>query len=142
MRKANTIRALAALLLCSAPLTLGSPPGLASAQDVAGGAQAQSIQLLETHPLFQWHDRPTMRIPVGASFTVHVAHGVTDADLYATIRACQRKQSPSYAFCVADSQVHLHRQGGDYVIEVTSSARPVAMEIQQRAKSSAGHRRT
>lgn len=139
MWKTNALRAVGALSFGAAVLLLTALPGAASADSPEQVAPSQAadapLQVLEAHALYHWQARPSMRIPIGAAFTVHVPHGTTDADLYARVVTCQHQQPAAYPFCVAGSQIAVHRSGASYVIEVTSSARPLALSIQQRVSN-------
>jgi len=137
MSKANNLRLLVAIGACSAALCLGFVTGSAQA---AAPASARSIQLVSAHSLYRWQARPSMRIPLGAAFTVHVPHGTTDLDLYQSVLACQSQRPAAYPFCVAGSHIDVHRSGAAYVIEVTSPERPLAMDIQHRADAATAHK--
>jgi hypothetical protein len=135
MSKANNLRLLIAIAASGAALGLGSAASTAKA-----AAPASAIQLVGAHALYRWQARPSMRIPLGAAFTVHVPHGTTDADLYERVLACQSQRPSAYPFCVAGSHIDVHRSGAAYVIEVTSAERPLAMDIQHRAEAVAAHK--
>lgn len=95
--------------------------------------EQQGIVHVKTQPLYRFQDRPWARMPLGVAITVKAPPGTTMADLHNRASQCG-KQDSNAVWCVKGAAIHVSRNGGLYVINVTSQDRVTAAEIQKRAK--------
>lgn len=131
-----------ALAVSLSALGLGSvTPALADtslAFASAGVASAQSdlgqVVVLKSENLYRFQQRPWMRIPEGVALHVKAPAGMSAADLHNALVDCSKsdKQQTS-PLCVQGAVIKVVRNGGNYVVRITSDSRPVASQIQQRA---------
>lgn len=111
-------------LACS---SLGS---VSSAQ--GAGAQGQ-LDILKAENLYRFQARPWARIPEGVALHVRAPAGMTAADLHNAVSECARAaKDASSPLCVPGAAINVARNGGNYVVKITSDARADALEIQQR----------
>ena len=138
----------AALVACLAALLGGSSGWVSSAHadsTIACSALSTSqgregsapvLQISKTEPLYRFQERPYLRIPVGVALWVKAPRGMTAADLHNLLEDCARQQTASNSpLCVKGAEIGVERNGGFYVVRVTSDSRPVAQEIQRRAQA-------
>lgn len=96
------------------------------------GNQQQAVVQLKTQALYRFQDRPWARMPLGVAITVRAPVGVTMADLHNQATDCSKQQNTPQ--CVSGANVSVNRNGGVYVIKVTSQDAATAREIQKRAQ--------
>lgn len=143
--KTTTKRSFWAAAACVSALAFG-PVSFASAETslacssmLAGGLadegrSGDSFKVVKKENLYRWQQRPWARIPEGVALHVKVPAGTTAADLHNAATSCAREgndvRSP---LCVKGAAIRVSRDGGLYVIHITSDSRSAALEIQKRA---------
>jgi hypothetical protein len=102
---------------------------------MADGATAERLTVVKSEKLYRFQARPWARIPEGVALHVRAPAGTTAADLHNAAVNCVREGADARSpLCVKGATVRVSRNGGLYVIRITSDSRSAALEIQQRAE--------
>ena len=104
----------------------------AAAQGAQGGADGYAI--LKSTNLTRKQDRPFAFIPTGAALVVRAPKGTTEADLYNALTDCSKLEDTNSPLCVKGASFRVRTQGGTFLVEITSTDRGTAREIQRRAQ--------
>ena len=137
----KAFRQLALAAGLAAPLMLAADAradsSLACAALASGSADAHTpatLQIEKVQQLYQFQQRPYLRVPEGVALWVRAPRGMTAADLHNLLGDCQRQlRDDGSALCVKGAALTVERSGGHYVVRVTSTDRATAAEIQRRA---------
>jgi len=100
----------------------------------SGADSAQSYTIVKGRNLFRTQARPFAYIPTGAALLVRAPQHVTEADIYNTLTDCSKQEDPSSPLCVKGASFRVRTEGGAFLVEVTSTKRSTALEIQHRAE--------
>ncbi len=112
--------------------SLPCPSLLTSAAQAPDGSP--HLAVVRTKELDRWQARPWARLPLGVALWVRPPRGMTMADLYNLAANCKQESDERSPLCVQGASIRVDRQGGLYVLRITSESRATALEIQRRSR--------
>jgi hypothetical protein len=125
---------LAAPLFAALPAHADSTLACSAMAAGSGSHDAGALQITKVEHLWHFQARPYLRIADGVALSVRAPQGMTAADLHNLLGDCQKQaRDDGSVLCVKGAQISVDRNGGSYVVRVTSDNRATALEIQRRA---------